>query len=63
MNNDVKIALGMLGETIDFYNDNGTNIEIALDENVDGAIDVYDKALKSIQKRYDVVMKLIKGDK
>ena len=63
MNDNAKIALEMLGETIDFYNDNGTNIEIALDENVDGAIDVYNKALQSIQKRYDVAMKLIKGDK
>ena len=63
MTDDAKVALMMLGDTIDFYNDGGVDILEAYNEG-EGEEDIevaYNLALHSIKKRYDVVIKLLGG--
>lgn len=61
MQDDAKIALMMLGDTIDFYDDNGDAVDKAYDDGVEEVVAEYNLAIKTIRRRYDVAMKLIGG--
>ena len=61
--NNFKIAMHMLGEAIDFYTDDGDEINKAYyNGDEEELIDTYNRALEAIQKRYDVAMEFYKKD-
>ena len=63
MGENTKIALMMLGGTIDFYNDGGSAVSEAFYDGIeDDLLDAYNTAIESIQKRYEVLIKLMEDD-
>ena len=63
MGENTKIALMMLGDTIDFYNDGGSAVSEAFYDGIeDDLLDAYNTAIESIQKRYEVLIKLMEDD-
>ena len=63
MTDDAKVALMMLGDTIDFYNDGGSAVSEAFYDGMeDDLLDAYNTAIESIQKRYEVLIRLMEDD-
>lgn len=60
----LAISLDMLGETIDFYDDGGYEVNQAFyNADEENLMDAYNEAMEAIKRRYNVVMKFYNKEK
>ena len=62
MNSNTKEALIMLGRTLEVYNDGGRAINKAYPYGYEEVMTEYNLALKTIQRRYDELIKSMEDD-